>query len=202
MKFLKIAFFVIVSLVLILAVVGFLQPGTIKIQTERVIKAPVCKVFDHVNDMEKRLRWSTVENLDSNVITNLGDITTGEGASYTWANKVSGATGGVKYMEVSTNDYIIGNVAFGEIQEGHEELRFSEVRDGTRVTWFYRQKIGSNPFARIMGVFIKESFKEFFRPIYNESLKRLADDIEEYPEMPEHCIESLSFYREIRSLDE
>ncbi len=188
MKFLKIAFFVIVSLVLILAVVGFLQPDTIKIQVERVIKSPVCKVFHHVNDMEKRLRWSTVENLDSNVVTILGDVTRGEGASYTWANKQSGATGGVKYLEVSHDEHIIGSVAFGEIQEGHEEIRFKEVRDGTRVTWFYRQKIGGTPFARIMGVFIRESF----RPIYNESLKRLAEDIEQYPEMPENCNEALS----------
>lgn len=188
MKFLKISLAVIIGLVLILAVIGFLQPGTVKIQVESVIKAPVCKVFDHVNDMEKRLRWSTVENLDTNVITNLGDITVGEGASYTWANKESGASGGVKYLEVENEDYIIGSVVFGEMEEGHEEIRFVEVRDGTRVTWFYRQEIGNNPFARILGVFIKESF----RPIYTESLKRLARDIENHPEMPLHCNEAMS----------
>lgn len=188
MKVIKISFFVILGFFLILTIVGFLQPATVQIQVEKVIKAPVCQVFDRVNNMEHRLRWSAVENLDSNIITNLGDIIEGEGASYTWANKESGAMGGVKYVDVQDERSIVSSVAYGETGEAAEDIRFTEVDDGTRITWFYRQEMGGNPFARIMGVFIKESF----RPIYIENLNRLDNDIKTNPELPLRCNEALS----------
>ncbi len=151
MKALKIIGIVLVSILLIFVMVGYLQPKELNVTATKVIKAPLCVVFDHVNDMEKRVKWSPWVTQDSTMQFTWSSITKGEGASYSWTSQNMG-NGSMTYKEVIPNQKIVSDLNFQEQGIATSTFEFKEVEDGVQATWSFHTDMGSNPFNRLMGV--------------------------------------------------
>lgn len=164
---------VVVSIVLILVVVGYLQPKEINVSKSAVVQAPACAVFDHVNDVNKRLAWSPWEKMDTTMVTTVGEITKGEGASYSWTSESSGA-GELTYTKVIANERVESTLDFGEMGVANASMMFEEVEDGTKVTWTFNTDMGSGPFQRLLGIVMKPAIEQSF----TAGLKSLAASAE------------------------
>jgi len=161
MKVLKIIGIVLGSLFLIIALVGFLQPQDFHVEKSIVTKAPLEVVFDHVNDMNKRHKWSPWENMDSTIVIENGDISKGKGASYSWMSQTQGG-GSMIYTEVIENEKIISELDFKENGKGIGTFDFKEVEDGTLVNWSMDTDLGMNPFKRLLFSVLKPGMVEVF----------------------------------------
>lgn len=170
MKALKIIGIALVSILLIVVVVGYLQPSSVEMSNSKVIQAPVCVVFDHVNDMKKRAVWSPWVNMDTTMQLTWSDITEGEGASYSWVSEVMG-NGSMTYSHVTPLETVEADLDFGGQGGGHGIFSFEEVEDGTKVTWDFTSDMGSNPFARLMGAIMKPGLETTFKA----GLEKLAE---------------------------
>lgn len=148
MKALKIIGIVLVSIVLIVVVVGYLQPETMQIERSTIVKSPVSVTFDQVNNLEKRVLWSPWEKVDTTMATTMGDKTSGVGASYSWVSATQGE-GSLTYREVVENEKVVSDLQFGKQGTAVGQITFSEAPDGTKVTWAFESQATSNPFQRL-----------------------------------------------------
>jgi uncharacterized protein YndB with AHSA1/START domain len=163
MKTLKYIVLSILSLVAIFVLFGLFQDKEVSVSRSIVINAPVSNVFDQFNDLEKRVSWSPWETLDSTMITTIGEIGKGAGASYSWTSENQGS-GTIKYSEVVENQLIQSELYFGSPEDAPAQglIIFSEVSDGVKVTWEVHMDMGNNPIMRIMGRYMDEMVGETF----------------------------------------
>ncbi|UTW66801.1 SRPBCC family protein [bacterium SCSIO 12643] len=162
-------------LVLIFVAFGFFQSKEVSVSRSIVIAAPMDIVFDQFNDLEKRIKWSPWEAQDSTMVTQLGDITKGVGASYSWTSENSGK-GTIRYSEVVPHQLIQSDLLFGE--PGDEPAQglmiFAEAEDGVKVTWEVHMDMGNNPFMRIMGRYMDDIVGSTFE-MGLESVKQICE---------------------------
>lgn len=161
MKILKILLIVLLSIFLLIVVVGYLQPSTVQVKVERVLKAPTCVVFDHVNDLEKRVLWSPWSTQDTTMQITWGEKRKGLGASYSWQSQSMG-NGTLIYIESDENKKVVSDLNFGEQGKGVASITLSEAEDGVLVSWELVSEIGDNPFNRLFGIFIKVAVEQSF----------------------------------------
>ena len=148
MKALKIIGIILVSIILIVVVVGYIQPDVAKVERSTIVKAPVSVVFEQANNLEKRVKWSPWEKVDSTMTTEMGEITSGEGASYTWTSETQGS-GTLTYTEVVPNEKLKSRLDFGPQGKADGMMTFEEAPDGVKVTWGFQTDPISNPFGRL-----------------------------------------------------
>ena len=194
MKALKIIGIALVSILLIIVVVGYMQPSTVEMSNSKVINAPVCVVFDHVNDMKKRAVWSPWVNMDTTMQLNWSEITQGEGASYSWISEVMG-NGSMTYTLVTPLEKVESELDFSGQGGGHGIFYFEEVEDGTKVTWDFKSEMGSNPFAKLMGAIMKPGLESTFKAgleslteaaVSDEANPCLTGDSLKHPSLSDH----------------
>lgn len=185
MKALKIIGFTLIGLLLIVIVVGYMQPSKVELSVSKVVDAPVCAAFDHVNDLEKRTQWSPWEQVDSAMSIQYGQVKKGLGANYSWESPEQGH-GELRYIEVEKNKRIKSEIDFGQSTKSYGTMTFQEVPDGTKVTWKFETNLGSNPFQRIFGVIVKTAIKTSFEG----GLKNLAENASADQNNP-NCIEAI-----------
>jgi len=155
MKTLKYVIASVIILGLIFVGFGYMQESQVSVSRSVIIPAPISDVFDQFNDLEKRLKWSPWEAADSTMITTIGDVSKGVGASYSWTSENSG-DGTISYKEVVENQLIESVLQFGEEDPAQGLIIFSGVADGTKVTWEVHMDMGNNPFARLMGRYMDD----------------------------------------------
>ena len=168
MKALKIILIAAVSILLIAIIVGYLQPRKIDLKISEVIEAPACVVFDNVNDLSKRTQWSPWEQMDTTIVTKLGEVTSGLGASYSWTSEGSG-DGSLKYIEVEENKFIKSELDFGQESPAYATFTFNEVEDGVEVIWTFESDMGGAFYNRLFGVMMKAILEQ----TYNQGLINL-----------------------------
>ena len=169
MRFLKILGIILLSLLVIVVVIGFMQPSELKVEASTISKAPVSVLYDQVNDIEKRIQWSPWEGMDSNMTITLGETTMGVGASYSWTSEIMG-NGRLEYVDCEPNKHVIGNLYFNESgAPGVGAFIFEPVEDGTKVTWTMSNDLGSNPFMRLL----MSMQKPFMTAIFQQGVNSL-----------------------------
>tara|TARA_R110002050_G_scaffold300722_2_gene471946 strand:- start:91789 stop:92811 length:1023 start_codon:yes stop_codon:yes gene_type:complete len=157
MNTLKYILLSLISLVLIFAGYGYFQDKEVSVSRSIVINAPMDDVFDQFNNIEKRVKWSPWEAMDSTMVVTVGEVSKGSGASYSWTSENSG-NGTIIYKEVVPNQLIESKLYFGSMEEEPSQglMIFTEVGDGSQVTWEVHMDMGNNPFMRIFGRFMDD----------------------------------------------
>ena len=173
MKALKYIIVSIVVLGLIFVGFGYMQDQNVSVSRSIIVAAPVSPVFDQFNDLNKRLVWSPWEKNDSTMNTTLGEIKRGVGASYSWTSENSGE-GTISYAEVVENQLIESKLFFGSEDPAQGLMIFSEVEDGTKVTWEVHMDFGSNPFSRLMGRYMDD----MIGPTFESGLQSVKEIVE------------------------
>lgn len=134
MKVLKIAGGTLIGLLVILLLVGLFLPKEFSLQRSTVIDAPAAVVFEQVNNLEKNQAWMPWNKLDPTMKVTFGDVTVGEGASYSWTSDKSG-DGTLTIKESVPNERIVNDLDFGEGGPSEGRWTFEETGGGTKVTW-------------------------------------------------------------------
>ena len=175
MKTIKYIGFSLLSLILIFVLFGYFQPSKVSVSRTILVNAPISSVFDQFNDMDKRVKWSPWEELDSTMVSVVGDVSKGAGASYSWTSENSG-TGTIKYKEVVENQLIESQLYFDspENEPAQGLMIFAQKNDGVMVTWEVHMDLGMNPFMRIMGRFMDDMIGPTF-DLGLKSVKRICE---------------------------
>ena len=168
----KIAIVLIVLFVLF-AIIGLFLPSTSQVERTTVINAPVAKVFDLVNDLEKKKQWYPWAEKDDKIEISMGKITQGKGATYSWKSENSG-NGTLTIIESINNKSLKTSFGFKEQGEGTRYWSFTETKEGVKVLQGFKTDMGFNIPGRYFRPLIESKIGEFF----DLGLKKLKEAAE------------------------
>ncbi len=162
----------ILLIVLIFIIGGSIYIATLEanydIKRTRTLKIPIEVIFDEINDYKNWENWGPWIEMDSTIIATYPEITSGIGASYSWTGKEG--TGSMKTISVIPNKEIIQQINFGSGSTPEVYWEFSEVENGTEVTWGMR---GKNSFSEKLYWLFKGGIEKNMNPMYDRGLESL-----------------------------
>ncbi len=173
MKFFKILFVILTSVVVIVLVVAAFLPDNITITSSVEIKAPAAKVYGNVVSLKNWKNWSPFEH-DSTMTDSFSGPDSGVGATREWKGKLIGE-GKMTIVEAEPNTLIKNKLDFGP--KGGAVGTWTFVASDstlTQVTWSTNITGLRYPLERLLGVAIRSMMK----PMFENGLK----DLKEYTE--------------------
>lgn len=162
--------------IIVLVAVGLFLDNEFEVSREISIKASPAEIHLYVNDLNQWGKWSPWQQIDQSVVTTIGKITSGVGASQSWTDSSGG--GELVFTESSIDTGIVYDLTFA----GDSSVFFSAMNyrvDGanTIVSWTMKGKmepiIIGNYFAQIMDVLVGDNFN-----LGLSNLKRVVEEKE------------------------
>ena len=152
MKLVKRILLVLLLLVLAAVVIGFLMPGSRKIERTVAMGAPPAAIFEQINELKNWPNWSPWYKLDPEAKIVYSEPSSGLNAWYTWdSNNKNVGKGKMTIVEIQENAYIKTKLEFDGMNEAYGYFRLEPGAEGTRVTWGLDAQFGNNPLFRLMG---------------------------------------------------
>ena len=133
MKFFKYALLLLLVVLLLGLMYVAMQPSDYNIARSKVIKQPISKVFNTVNDLKTWEKWGPWHDEDTTIVVTYGDKTVGVDASDHWTSK--DGPGAMKTVSVIPNKSICQEITFGDNGPSEILWDFEKVEEGTKVTW-------------------------------------------------------------------
>lgn len=99
-----------------------------------MIKAPISKVFNTVNDYSTWKNWTPWMEQDTTLVITLDKKFKGLGAGYTWKSEKD-AGGKMRTISLTDNKEIIQKLLFTNHGSSDVYWHFKTVSNGTAVTW-------------------------------------------------------------------
>ncbi len=138
-------------------------PYTFKVRRRIVIKAPLEKIVDQVNELKNWEKWSPWHQIDPQQRVVYSDPSSGQGAWYTWESdnkKVD--QGKLTLEEVQENHRILIRLEFKQWGTSHAVMRFNDrKREGYEVIWEMDTKM--NAFSKLFGPMMRMSLGSMFQ---------------------------------------
>ena len=169
MKLLKYILLVIVVLIIGGLLYVIMQPSEYDVKRANVIKAPISKVFNTVNDIKTWEKWGPWHDKDSTIVVTYGDKTVGVGASDSWTSK--DGPGNMKTIAVVKNKSIHQKMQFDDYTPTDIYWEFKEVEGGTEVTWRMQEK--NAPFVFKMFAVMSGGWDKMFGEMETKGLENL-----------------------------
>ena len=175
LKILGIAVLVVLVVVAGVLIYASTKPGTFRVERTVSIDAPPDKIFPLIVDLKSWTAWSPYEKKDPELKRSFGPITSGKGATYSWAGNKDVGQGSMEILDTSGGKVVI-KLDFLKPFEAHNTAEFTMLPQGnaTNVHWVMH---GPSPFmAKVMHVFIdmdKMVGNDFEQGLAN--LKRLTE---------------------------
>ncbi|MGB1297116.1 MAG: SRPBCC family protein [Psychrobium sp.] len=131
MKVLRVVFWIFVAMFIL----GVFMPQDYKIGRSIEINSSLDKAFTLSNDLNEWKRWSPWAQLDNSVKVEVGEISSGVGASQSWRDDSGG--GRLTFIESVPNQRISYNIWFGDAKHpAISSMTFEQVTANTiRVHW-------------------------------------------------------------------
>lgn len=171
MKFLKrLGWFLLILSILLIAAV-FLMPQDVHVEASKKIEAKPQTVFNIINDLKLEKTWSPWLAQDTTMVNTFGEITKGEGASYSWKSENMG-DGSATITEVIKNEKIVQKLNFGGMGEGTGTFTLMPSEEGTELKWEMDSKT-SKPW-NLINFLIKRNTRSSF-DLGLENLARIAE---------------------------
>jgi len=155
----KIGIVLLVLLVLFVAAI-FLVPQTFQVSVTQKIDSKPSTLYNIVSNVTLEKYWNPWQQQDTTMKSTYGEITKGEGASYSWESKKMGS-GRAEQVESIKNQKIVTNLDFGSMGEGVANHIFEEDGQGTNMTWTLESKT-TRP-NNLMNILIKGEVKRSYR---------------------------------------
>ncbi len=177
MKFLKWFLIVLVSLVVVLAVIGFFLPKSVEVQRSIVIGSNKDSVFTSINSMQRFNEWSPWYVMDPNAKYEYSGPTDGEGNKMSWDSQDPNlGKGTLEIIESQYPSMIKTELFFGDDPNpGYAVFDIEEITyTQTRVTWTFSADFGNNIIGRYMGLMMDG----MIGPTYEDGLRNLKNKLE------------------------
>ena len=172
-KPLKVALSIVVLVIVVIAVIGFVLPSTYVVEKEIVIQSDPAAIHVYVDDLTKWQQWGPWHEKDPSIITTLGGITRGVGASQSWTGDsgsgeltftASNPASGIEY-DLSLDDGAFVCVA---------TVSYTRMQDATKVTWSMYGDVGNSLIGRYFGLFSDS----MVGPMFMRGLEKLKASVE------------------------
>ena len=124
MKVLKYILLLLLMLFIGLSIYIAVQPGTYKFNRTKVINAPVSLLYEKVNDFKNWPSFSPWIEQEPNATITYGEITSDEGASYSWNGEILGE-GTMTTTASETNKSIAQNISFIKPFEAESDIHWT-----------------------------------------------------------------------------
>jgi hypothetical protein len=157
----KILIFLITFIALVL-IIAALLPANFYIERSVVINAAPQKVYEQVADLNKYLKWNPWSEIEPDAKNSLGEISSGEGAAWSWEGKEIGK-GKLTILKADKYTSVETKVEFIEPWKGvnYGFWTFIPQEGGTKVVWAFEGTF-SYPFERFMYFYIDRKLGEDF----------------------------------------
>lgn len=177
MKFLKYTLLLVLALILVGLLYVAMFPSNYDVSRSKLIKQPITKVFNTVNDLRTWEKWGPWHDEDSTIVVTYGKTTTGVGASNSWTSK--DGSGSMKTIAVKANKSIRQEMRFGDYEPSDIIWNFEEVGGDTKVTW--RMKEDEAPFIFKFFSAMSGGWDEMLGPMLDNGLKNLDRVVKDMP---------------------
>jgi hypothetical protein len=129
---------ILIGLAVIVAafiVVVSMQPSEFRVERSEVIAAPPAIVHSQVDDFRNWKEWSPWAKMDPDAKVTLSENPVGEGATYAWEGKKTGA--GEMRIAISVPARVDMDLKFTKPfkAENKVSFAFAPIHGGTRLTW-------------------------------------------------------------------
>jgi len=138
-------------MLLLFVIVGFLLPAQFRVERSITINAPIEKVFTLVDNLEMNEQWSPWKRSDPSITFRYGEIKSGEGASYEWASRHSGA-GSLIIVESKPYSLVRTELDFRGKGKAEYSWTFEKGDQGVAVIHSFSSDSGYNRIARYFGL--------------------------------------------------
>jgi ribosome-associated toxin RatA of RatAB toxin-antitoxin module len=139
-------------LVVLIIIVGFMQPHTTTLSRQKLIKGQPEEVFAEVNDLRQWPAWSWWMKNDPTMKITFGEPTTGLNASYAWTS--DDGNGSLNIIESDPGKSLKTAIHFTDFGTAYGTYTFAPAGDSTRVTMEFSFENGMNPLIRLMSAFM------------------------------------------------
>ena len=140
MKTLKIGLGIVGILAALVLVLGLIMPNDFQMERYTTIDASRNAIFAKINDIKTWEEWGPWMS-DETMEVSYGDITVGEGATYSWTSQDMG-NGSFKMLESVLSESLKSELIFDGNDPMNGFWKFEDVEgEGTKVTWGIMGKI-------------------------------------------------------------
>ncbi len=155
MNIARIALLIMVVLFVLVLVVAVILPSQAHVQRDMWMKAPVEKVFPHINSLKAMKKWSPWAKIDPDTQYVFDGPEQGVGSRMTW-NSGDAAVGGGEQTIIKSehNARVEMALVFGDQGDAISILSLTPEADGTRVTWELVVDFGWDLSGRYVGLFM------------------------------------------------
>jgi hypothetical protein len=181
MAFARLLFRVLLTLLILLAVIGFLLPSSARVERDIVINAPPAEIFPHLNSMRAFHAWSPWADIDPDTRYEFQGPEKGVGSRMTWQSGNSQVGQGSQEITESLPDQRVGmQLEFGDKGNGTATFMLEPAGANTRVRWQFSTLFGWDLFGRYVGLMLDSMIGS----AYDKGLKDLKSRVEQAQQQP------------------
>ena len=128
-----------------LLLIGFVLPGTYRVERSVEIKAPADKVYAEIVDPKAWGKWAVWNRRDPNMKITYSGAASGAGAKWAWESKTEG-TGNMEFVRADPPRALEYKLYFPDFDSTSTgALMLTPSAGGTRVTWTNAGQMGMKP---------------------------------------------------------
>jgi len=173
MAFARLAFRVLLMLLILLGAIGLLLPSSKLVEREIRIEAPVHEVFPHVNSMRRFHAWSPWT--DPGTTYRFEGPEAGVGSRMLWYSVEEGVGGGSQEIVLSQSPTEVRTtLTFGDQGSGTATFLLRPEGDATHLRWQFRTEFGWDIFGRYVGLMLDS----MIGAAYKRGLRTLKQQLE------------------------
>ena len=146
------------------------------------IKAPTEVIFNDINDFKNWQDWGPWYEMDSTIVASYPEITSGEGASYTWTGKEG--LGSMKTLSLIPNKQLIQEIQFSQGSPSEVYWEINKTDSGNEVIWGMR---GKSTFGEKIFWLTQGGIEKNLKPMFDRGLELLDEHLQK--EMDKHSFE-------------
>lgn len=152
----------LIIIILGLVLISLFLPSKMQLEVRMAVEAPIEEVFQQVNNVKNWQKWSPWLRQYNDVTINYGDVTVGQGASYSWKSK-RGAKGALSIVKSNSPIYIRTQQKFAQRRTTRGEWQLEQNGDSTVVVWAMETRIGYNPLEKYSGLLMKNTIRSDYQ---------------------------------------
>ena len=176
MAFARLLFRVLLTLLILLAVIGFLLPSTAQVERSILIDAAASKIYPHINGMRAFHAWSPWSNIDPDTRYQFEGPEQGIGSRMAWEsgnNQVG--RGSQEIVATMLNQQVDMRLEFGDKGDGKAIFLLEPEGAATRVRWQFSTVFGWDLFGRYVGLMLDSMIGASYKKGLEELKNRVED---------------------------
>jgi effector-binding domain-containing protein len=154
MKTFKKVLIVIGAIIVLLVLISFFLPSTVKVERSIFINTHAEIPFEQANNFHLWDAWMPWNKIDTTMKKSYEGPESGVGSVYHWeSNHPDVGVGSMKIIRVVKDSMVEMVLAFkGENREAKSAFVFENLKDSTKVTWYIIMQMGWNPVSKYFGL--------------------------------------------------